>query len=277
MIRWKITCALLATALVGGGAGIAVASSGGGGASGGQRQGASALGGRALGGSVTESKVVSIAPCRIVDTRLSSKRLPAGAFAAYKVRGTGGSFAAQGGKAGGCGIPSAATAVEATVSAVSPTGPGYLRTFPGGSKEPTATFLNYSGPNISNSGHIPICTAGCPANDDLTVTNYGHDTHLVIDVSGYAVKPLAVHVAFDASVIDGSRVTSVVRASPSSSGEYTVTFDRDVSQCAWAASVRFLRYSIALQSGGSPSSVTLLTLDGSAQSADAEFWLTVTC
>jgi hypothetical protein len=277
MVRWKIACALLATALVAGGAGLAAASSAGGTAPLAGGRGAAASSDRAFGGGVTESKLVSIAPCRIVDTRQSTGPLPAGAFAGYKVRGTGSSFASQGGKAGGCGIPSAATAIEATVTAVSPTGPGYLRAFPGGSTEPTATFLNYSGPSISNAGHIPICTTGCPANVDLTVTNYEHATYLVIDVAGYAVRPLAVHLAADASILDSSRVFAAGRSTPNSSGEYDVTFDRDVSHCAWAASVRFLNYRISVQAGLSPSTVTILVVNASSQSDDSEIWLTVTC
>jgi hypothetical protein len=127
---------------------------------------------------------VPTTPCRIVDTRVNGGPLGANATRAFAVTGTGAAFAAQGGKAGGCGVPSTAVAVQASITAVSPTAGGYLRAWPAGSPAPTATFLNFAkGASTTNSGSLAIATSGTK---HLQVRNWSAGAnHLVIDVQGY--------------------------------------------------------------------------------------------
>ncbi|MCU1496076.1 MAG: hypothetical protein JWM47_29 [Acidimicrobiales bacterium] len=126
---------------------------------------------------------VPVSPCRVVDTRKA-----VGAFAPstqrdYQVAGTGGGFAAQGGAAGGCGIPGGARAVEASVTAVSPSANGFFRAWPAGTTAPNATFLNFTKlQSITNTGAISLAATGT---QDLTVKNFGATTHYVIDIQGY--------------------------------------------------------------------------------------------
>ena len=98
--------------------------------------------------------------------------------------GTGAGFASQGGASNGCAIPTTATAVEATITAVGPAGAGFSRAYPAGTALPNATFLNFSsGQSIGNTGTIPIATTA--ATTDLSVAMFGAGTQVVIDVQGY--------------------------------------------------------------------------------------------
>ncbi len=124
-----------------------------------------------------------VTPCRVVDTRAKGGRFTGATQRDYLVTGSGAAFAGQGGRSGGCGIPSNATAVEASVSAVAPTGGGFTRAWPAGQRAPSATFLNYtSGQAITNTGAISIADGGAT---QLTLRNYGGSTHYVVDVAGY--------------------------------------------------------------------------------------------
>ncbi len=128
----------------------------------------------------------SVTPCRLVDTR-SAAAGPLGATArTFQVASStfGPLFASQGGDPSGCAIPADATAIEATLTAVGPTGTGYSRAWPAGTALPNATFLNFtSGESIGNTGTVPIATSNSRA--DLTVAAFGAGTHLVVDVTGY--------------------------------------------------------------------------------------------
>ena len=125
------------------------------------------------------------APCRAADTRGAAVLLgdvKPGETRGFQIRGAT-SFASQGGSPTGCGVPSNATAVEVTITAVGPSeANGFLRVAPAGSTV-DATFLNYTvGRGISNTGTVPLNTQQIP---DLAVSNSGGRLHLVVDVQGY--------------------------------------------------------------------------------------------
>jgi hypothetical protein len=135
---------------------------------------------------VPGSVYVPITPCRVVDTRFGG----GGLFGpnqqrSYQVGGSGAAFAAQGGAAGGCGIPDGAAAVEASVTAVAPGANGFLRAWPTGAAAPTATYLAYTkGQGITNTGALSLAPTGA---NDLTMKNFGGSAHYVIDLQGYFV------------------------------------------------------------------------------------------
>jgi hypothetical protein len=70
-------------------------------------------------------------PCSAVDTRAAGGVLAPGGSRAFRMRGSV-SFAAKGGSASGCGGPSGATAVEVSVSSVTPSGGAYGQERSGG-------------------------------------------------------------------------------------------------------------------------------------------------
>jgi hypothetical protein len=147
-----------------------------------------------LGDSNADLLYVPIPPCRIDDTRLVGGSLAANSTRAFKVNGTD-QFQAQGGKAGGCGIPGDAAVPQATAAvlnfvAVAPQGPGDLRAWAYGQPQPLAAVLNYAnvpGLNIANGVIVPIAGSSLyPA--DLNVSTDVSGTDLVVDVTGYFTR-----------------------------------------------------------------------------------------
>ena len=136
-----------------------------------------------------------VQPCRVVDTRIQPSRPTVinetGTFApgnqrSFQVSGTGQQFAAQGGAASGCGIPAGTTAVELSITAVGPSGNGFIRAFPHGQSAPNATFLSYSaGEGVTNTGTVTL--TGGRSGVDLSVLNLGASTNIVIDVFGFFI------------------------------------------------------------------------------------------
>jgi len=223
-----------------------------------------------------ESKYTPITPCRIVDTRNAGGKLAANTTRSYIAAGAGG-FTPQGGASGGCGIPSAATAVQVTITAVSATGPGYLRAYPASTTAPGATFLNYTNTfNTSGSGSVTLGNSG---GHDFKISNYVRATHVVVDVQGYYVKPMWALIDGNGTVVKSSRVTHV---SHPQGGWYTVDFDRDISSCALTATPYYFGYSVQADLNSSGPSVTanvtttVVTAQGATLS-DAEVYVVATC
>lgn len=137
-----------------------------------------------------ETNFVPIEPCRIFDTRPGD---PIDAdetrhFVMFDIPG--GAVAGQGGKPGGCGIPTNATAVHINFTAVTPAGSGFLRAWSNCDAPPTATLLNFFGFNISNSTPVPICFG---VQFDMSTKVFVSATDLVGDLVGYYVPvPLIV-------------------------------------------------------------------------------------
>ncbi|MEO9239849.1 MAG: hypothetical protein ABI418_17350, partial [Jatrophihabitantaceae bacterium] len=181
-------------------------------------------------------------------------------------------FVGQGGKSGGCGVPTTATAVNVIITAVSPTHAGYLHVWRPTDTEPNASFMNYgTNFNASGTGSVGIATNGTVRIRNLTAI-----THLVIDVTGYYLAPMTAEVASNGNLVQGSRVaTSFLIGATTSS--YEVDFDRDVSHCAYAASSYFSGYDLTVEPrSGVPNGVFVLSTFDHTATAD-QFYLTVTC
>lgn len=125
------------------------------------------------------SVYVPMAPCRVADTRSGGGRLAAGARRSILVAGSGGSFGSQGGTANGCGVPSAATAVTASISAVDPTGSGLVRTGIYGQQQQSTVLQYQARTGTTNTGAVTLTDRHV----DLEATTGG--PHVVVDVSGY--------------------------------------------------------------------------------------------
>jgi len=212
-----------------------------------------------------EMLYVPITPCRIVDTRNAVGVFSSGQTRSYYVGGTFG-FAPQGGKSGGCGIPTGAQAVAAVVTAVTPQHAGYIRAWPAGTAEPGATLLNYAGNSIGIGGQVKLRSG---AGTDLTLKNYGGPTQVVIDVNGYYIQQLQAYIASGGSVIDQSG--RLVSAMKTATGEYTLTWDRDISTCSGQASSDISGHIMSVFTNGSNS---YIYIDDNAGNA-ADYWVNV--
>ncbi len=146
--------------------------------------------GAELGSSAADLVFTPLTPCRIIDTRVVGGPIVPGLPRDFMVGGTQG-FEAQGGHAGGCGIPDAATAAMLNFIAVDATGPGDLRAWPFGQPVPLASIINYAavaGLNLANGAVVPLCDpatapGGCPF--DVSVQADSSAADLVVDVMGF--------------------------------------------------------------------------------------------
>jgi hypothetical protein len=151
----------------------------------------------AVGDADSDLLFVPLDPCRIIDTRLSSQgKMDPNVVRDFKVVGTTG-FEAQGGTAGGCGIPAggttpAAAAVMVNLVAVDAEGGGNMRAWEFNQSMPNTSSINYqhlspNTMNIANGLIVPI--AGVSTLDfDLSVMASFSRVHLVADVSGYFTR-----------------------------------------------------------------------------------------
>jgi len=152
----------------------------------------------ALGDTSADLVYTPLTPCRVFDTRISGGALVPGVPRSFLIAGTE-RFEAQGGKAGGCGLPlGPATAVVLNLVAVAPSGGGNLRAWAANDPAPApplASALNFgkvSGLDaLANGLDLPICdpaAAGASCSSDLLLQAYGSSTHVVGDVLGYFRK-----------------------------------------------------------------------------------------
>lgn len=220
---------------------------------------------------------VPVTPCRIFSTTSTGDDFAIGETRTARVNGN---LSAQGGQASGCGIPAAAVAIEASVTATFVEGPGYVRAWPSGQSEPQATFVNYTPAGASTStGALRITPGGANA---FTIKNYRSETHIIVDVQGYYVRPAYVMVNPNGSIQGSSRVNSVTRTA---TGVYQVDFQEDTDTCSRTVSVGRSRTSDPGSSGFASAHITsspanqvqVITYDVGGNLADRAFLLEVTC
>jgi hypothetical protein len=126
-----------------------------------------------------DSSFVGISPCRVVDTRGN------GFGGAYGPPLLSAEVARDFVLTGRCGVPTNAVAVSLNFTVVSPTGDGFLATFPAAGVVPLVSTLNFrAGQVLANAALVPLGTGGA-----ITVYASGASTHLLIDVNGYFVPP----------------------------------------------------------------------------------------
>ena len=166
----------------------------------GQDQGEVASIPSAFGESDNELLYTPVTPCRVFDSRISAGGpgpLQVGIPRDVLVAGTLG-FPAQGGFAGGCGIPGGATAAVINFVAVSPSGTGNLRAYAVASPQPPAPLaatINYAAVQglaaLANGIAVPLCNpalTSCAAGD-LRLEAFGSATDVLGDVVGYFRAP----------------------------------------------------------------------------------------
>jgi hypothetical protein len=247
---------------------MASAVAGGSGESG--SEASAAVAATAVNDTATESKFTPIRPCRIVNTQSSGGILAAGTTRAFVATGTTG-FEVQGGRAGGCGIPDAATAIQVVITAQSATGKGVLRAFAANHTTPGAIFMNYTNLYSVTGGGVVQLAAGSP---DFKVNAATSATHLHIDVQGYYISPMFALVSSNGTLLKGPRAASV----RTDAGRYLVTFDRDVTSCGVSAQATGSgQADIWLQTVGTAVDVDVESPDLANAQLDNGFYVVVTC
>ena len=115
-----------------------------------------------------------LAPCRVLDTRISGQYLMGGQTYAYPVSGL-------------CNVPAGAMGYSLNFTAVPHVPLGYLTAWPAGQSRPNASILNaLTGVTTANAATIQSGSDMNGNNIDVFASN---DTDLVIDVNGYFAPP----------------------------------------------------------------------------------------
>ena len=119
----------------------------------------------------------TLAPCRILDTRLAS-----GSYGGPALLPTTERVIVATGR---CGIPASAQALSLNVTAVDAPGTGHLRLYPGNATAPLAATVNYSaGQTRGNNAIVMLASSGTGTFAVKSFTPAGA-VHVVVDVNGY--------------------------------------------------------------------------------------------
>ncbi len=112
----------------------------------------------------------TVAPCRVVDTRLGGGPVVAGTDRTFTMVG------------GPCAVPATAKALSVNLTVTQPTAPGNVRLFPAGGAIPTASTINYAvGETRANNALVGLSALG-----ELTARcQPSGSTHVILDVNGY--------------------------------------------------------------------------------------------
>lgn len=118
----------------------------------------------------------TLSPCRVVDTRSADGPYGGPALASSELR----DFLI----AGQCGIPEDARAVSLNITAVGPTGPGFLRIFASGTFEASTSILNFGAGQIrANNGIVGLLDGSLSVRAFVDASP--GTVHVLIDVNGY--------------------------------------------------------------------------------------------
>ncbi len=220
----------------------------------------------------SELKLVPVAPCRMLDTRVVGGVVSNAARNFSAVGGLG----AQGGASGGCGIPTYAKALALNVGAISSGGSaGYVKGYAYGAAVPAASLVNFD-----KSGAVAnMVTLKISAGNPSFVLRTGGSAHLFADVAGYYVSSPYVAVASDGAVYTGI-ASGVVSTTRTAVGMYTITFDRDVTACG--ASTNSITWATnndpsADVGAGGANQVVVGVTDQAGAMVDSYFTLALSC
>ena len=140
---------------------------------------------------------VAVPPCRIVDTRNAGGAIPANEYRNFRVSGTSGVLAVQGGgacldpKAGTGQKPLAIVAYVIAVPADSASKSGVLSAYPSDQPPPpvgSGSTVNFAAQQIiGNTTTITLCdpNGSCPSSGEFAILARNTNQHVVIDVQGY--------------------------------------------------------------------------------------------
>jgi hypothetical protein len=166
---------------------------------------------------VTKREYTELAvPCRLYDSRLSSP-LPAGSFRTIPLTAC-------------TGIPTYATSLNVSLSAVSPAHAGYMRVWANGAPEPAQTVLRWSTFSTTTGATVAMSSSG------LRVHSVGGPTNLVIEVAGYYSPAIYVDILPSSTTAFGEVYSSTdmisgAGSSKLSPGDMTISIRRNIQYC----------------------------------------------
>jgi PKD repeat protein len=112
----------------------------------------------------------TLAPCRVVDTRIGGPALAPATERTFDLRDT-------------CGIPAGARAVAVNVTVIGSAGPGHLRLWATGEARPESSTINFpAGVTRANNAVLRLGAAGSVS---AFCSIASGTAHLVVDVTGY--------------------------------------------------------------------------------------------
>lgn len=206
-----------------------------------------------------------VAPCTVFDTTKTAK-LTAGLTKSFYVAGASG-FPQQGGTAGGCGVPDYATAVSLSLTAINGGNAGRLTVYRAAPR-PDLRSLSYGANAPSTAGVIAQLSA-----NGRTNVYTDRSVNVIGAVTGYFEPQLWAYVSPDGTLVDSSRDgTSAARTS---TGQYTVTFDRDVTSCSATASSDLVGHILSAFTAGNLAQVRVV--DDAGVADDYWFNLQIMC
>jgi hypothetical protein len=172
---------------------------------------------------------VTVAPCRVIDTRNPNGPF-GGPFIAAKT------FRTLPMRSNACGVPTSAVAYSLNITVVPRTGSlGYLTVWPAGLAQPVVATLNsLDGSVLANAAIVP---AGATGSINAYATD---DTEMVIDINGYFVPPAANTLQFyplpPCRILD-TRNANGILGGPSIAGGSSRSFPIPSSSCGAPATV----------------------------------------
>jgi PKD repeat protein len=124
------------------------------------------------------TRYYTVSPCRLLDTRLTRETLVGGGPPLVIAVG------------GVCGIPVTADAVAANLTAVAPTGPGYVSAYPADQAEGTTSFVSFqTGRTLASSAVLPLSSDGTARLAVAAAVTAAAKVDLLVDVAGYFAVP----------------------------------------------------------------------------------------
>ncbi|MET0313433.1 MAG: hypothetical protein ABW275_03485 [Hansschlegelia sp.] len=214
-----------------------------------------------------------VTPCRAFDTRATTP-VAANTTRSFHISGSH-DFPGQGGPEHGCGVPTYATSVSMSLTAVNEADAGYLTAFPYKAARPIVTSLYYQ-------RNVTLANSVISAISEGNLSLYSsRQTHVVGDVTGYYSPQIQAHITYNGEIASGTpRVVAVTHADV---GSYFVDIDRPARECAPSAITYNLGHyaSVGLSSSGTPNRLSVYTWNinstGGTVLADEDFFFTVTC
>ncbi len=258
--------------------------------------GASGFVGLVNAASSAPSDIVAITPVRVLDTRDPSNVGLAGPF----VSAVGQDLTVTGNIATTTGnqivVPPGATSVLLNVTAVAPTADGFISVRPADAPgAPATSSLNFeAGAVVPNAVTVAVPTSGADVGKiEITydaLGTAGPTTDVLVDVVGYTVAAgptsLSAVVEQNGTLVRGVGVVSVQPIAGVPAGDYAVVFDRDISTCAYQATVGRPGVNVGPQIGFAmvanwqddpDNGVAVFVKDQDGAGQDRGFHLTVTC